>query len=158
MRAKAPALKTFAREAYERGVSLREIARVGDLPVGTIKTWRSRGKWERDAHVMTKAEAPMTKGQSRNRSRQNVGASSTDETPAKVEKKGGDETYRGLKACHMPGARSGSKQMTFALFRRNLWPPAVWKVPPGLVGGELLMMLQERSCMNLRKKGSFAKE
>lgn len=134
MRAKAPALKTFAREAYERGVSLREIARVGDLPVGTIKTWRSRGKWVRAVRSMP------------------------DETPAKVEKKDDHETYRGLKACHMPGARSGSKQMTFALFKRNLWPPAVWKVPPGLVGGELLMMLQERSCMNLRKKGSFAKE
>lgn len=134
MRAKAPALKTFAREAYERGVSLREIARVGDLPVGTIKTWRSRGKWVRAVRSMP------------------------DETLAAVEKKAGDETHRGLKACHMPGARSGSKQMTFALFKRNLWPPAVWKVPPGLVGGELLMMLQERSCMNLRKKGSFAKE
>ncbi len=134
MRAKAPALKTFAREAYERGVSLREIARVGDLPVGTIKTWRSRGKWVRAVRSMP------------------------DETSAKVEKKDDHETYRGLKACHMPGARSGSKQMTFALFKRNLWPPAVWKVPPGLVGGELLMMLQERSCMNLRKKGSFAKE
>jgi hypothetical protein len=75
------------------------------------------------------------------------------ETSATVVKKDDHETYRGLKACHMPGARSGSKQMTFALFKRNLWPPAVWKVPPGLVGGELLMMLQERSCMNLRKKG-----
>jgi hypothetical protein len=75
------------------------------------------------------------------------------ETFAAVEKKGGDETYRGLKACHMPGSRKGSKAMTFALFKRNLWPPAVWKVPPGLVGGELLMMLQERSCMGLAAKG-----
>ena len=139
MRAKAPALKTFAREAFERGVSLREIARVGDLPLGTVKAWRSRGKWQR----------------SQNQSRLKTGAPSTeDETLGTLGKGGVDETsHRGLRACHMPGRKS-SKQMTFSLFKRNLWPPAVWKVPPGLVGGELLMLLQERSCMGLvGKKG-----
>lgn len=62
------------------------------------------------------------------------------------------ETHRGLRACHMPG-RKGSKQMTFALFKRGIWPPAAWKVPSGLVGGELLMMLQERACLGLEGKG-----
>jgi len=128
MKARASVFQRLAREAFERGDSLRDIAFGLLIPLGTIKTWRSRGKWVRAVRSVP------------------------DETPTAVEKKDGDETYRGLKACHMPGARSGSKQMTFALFKRNLWPPAVWKVPPGLVGGELLMLLQERSCMNLRKK------
>ena len=158
MRAKAPALKTFAREAFERGVSLREIARVGDLPLGTVKAWRSRGKWQR----------------SQNQSRFKTGALSTeDETLGYVGERRGHETrqkletlnlefgtgadvHRGLRACHMPG-RKGSKQMTFSLFKRNLWPPAVWKVPPGLVGGELLMLLQERSCMGLVGKAARRK-
>lgn len=51
--------------------------------------------------------------------------------------------HRGLRACHMPG-RKDSKQMTFAMFKRGMWPPKVWKVPGHLVGGELLMMLEER--------------
>jgi len=131
MKARASVFQRLAREAFERGDSLREIAFALLIPLGTIKTWRSRGKWVRALRSVP------------------------DETPAAVEKKDDHETYRGLKACHMPGARSGSKQMTFALFKRNLWPPAVWKVPPGLVGGELLMLLQERSCMNLRKKGEL---
>ena len=119
MKARASVFQRLAREAFERGDSLRKIAFGLLIPLGTIKTWRSRGKWVRAVRSVP------------------------DETSAAVGKKGGDETYRGLKACHMPGSRKGSKGMTFALFKRNLWPPAVWKVPPGLVGGELLMMLQD---------------
>jgi hypothetical protein len=146
MRAKAPVLKTFAREAFERGVPLREIARVADLPLGTVKVWRSRGKWVRRVKVKPGTENWELKTE--NCELVGKGAAGRDETSGTVEKKGGDETHRGLRACHMPGRRA-SKQLTFSMFKRGMWPPAVWKVPPGIVGGELLMLLQERSCMGL---------
>lgn len=75
-----------------------------------------------------------------------------DETPGSVGGKRAHETHRGLQSCHMPG-RKDSKQLTFSMFRRGLWPPKEWKVPAGLVGGDLLMMLQERSCLGLAGKG-----
>ena len=128
MRAKPDIFPRFAREAFEAGRSMRWIARALALPLGTVKTWRSRGGWKRAAH----------------------------ETPVAVGKPDDHETHRGLKACHMPG-RKDSKQLTFSMFRRGMWPPKEWKVPAGLVGGELLMMLQERSCLGLAGKGKKVK-
>ena len=127
MKAKPRAVRELVLQAKAAGRSFEVVAEEFGLPVGTVKTWWSRYR---------------------------KGLAGGNETPACVEKKGGDETtHRGLKACHMPGRRE-SKQMTFSLFKRNLWPPKVWKVPPGLVGGELLMMLQERASMGLAGKGT----
>ena len=147
MKAKPKAIRELVLAAKAAGRSFEAVAAEFEVPLGTVKTWWSRyrkawGKKQRES-------------QSQNQSRLKTGAPSTeDETLGTLGKGGVDETsHRGLRACHMPGRKS-SKQMTFSLFKRNLWPPAVWKVPPGLVGGELLMLLQERSCMGLvGKKG-----
>lgn len=136
MKAKPKAVRDLVLQAKAAGRSFEAVAEEFGLPVGTVKTWWSRYRKELKVSGLKFQVA------------------GGNETPACVEKKGGDETtHRGLKACHMPGARAGSKKMTFALFKRNLWPPKAWKVPPGLVGGELLMMLQERASAGLAGRG-----
>ena len=67
------------------------------------------------------------------------------------------ETHRGLAWYHMPGRRE-SKRMTFALFKRDQWPPANWKVPARLRGAELMLLLHERAslCNVKKKKGGAA--
>ena len=123
MKSKPGILKKLARDVWATGKSISATARICDLPVGTVKTWRSRGQWRRHA------------------------------TTASADEKGANETtHRGLSWRHMPG-RPGSKKLTFAAFRRGMWPPREWRVPAHLTGGELLMVLQERACMNERKGG-----
>lgn len=127
MKAKPDIMKRLARDVWATGQSISATARICDLPVGTVKAWRHRGKWVRRGAAV-------------------------HATPASVGKKTGDATtHRGLNWTHMPG-RPGGKQATFALFRRNLWPPRQWHVPKELEGGELLMLLQERACLGQAAK------
>lgn len=157
MKAKPRAIRDLVLAAKAAGKSFEVVAAEFDVPLGTVKTWWSRyrgkltvvgGRLPLLAVVSGNhgQPSPTTANHGQLRAR-----GDGDETPATVGKKGGDETYRGLQACHMPGRR-GNKQMTFSLFKRGMWPPKTWKVPAGLVGGELLMLLQERSCMGLEGK------
>lgn len=126
MTARHRIIKAAARRLWEGGQSLRAVARICSLPVGTVKTWRHRGKWTRHKTGL--------------------------ETPATVGKRAGHETrHRGLSWRHMPSNRDANKRMVFALFRHNQWPPRKWQVPAHLEGGDLMMMLHERACMNERK-------
>lgn len=59
--------------------------------------------------------------------------------------------HRGLMWQHMPSSRDANKRLVFALFKRGQWPPAAWRVPAHLQGGDLMMLLHERACMNERK-------
>lgn len=63
----------------------------------------------------------------------------------------GLERHRGLSYLHMPG-RSESKKSTFALFKRNLWPPKKWKVPAEMIGAPLMMCLHEAAANSNRRK------
>lgn len=73
----------------------------------------------------------------------------------KASEKAGNKTdsdvHRGLKWQHMPGRGKGNKKLTFALFKRGEWPPKGWHVPAKLEGGDLMMLLHERACMNERR-------
>ena len=120
-------MQQLALNVWRTGASIAAVARICALPVGTVKAWRSRGKWER--------------------------VTGYHETAVCVEELGAHATtYRGLSWQHMPG-RPGSKKLTFAAFKRGLWPPREWRVPKELTGGELLMFLQERACMGQERKG-----
>lgn len=126
MRARPLILKKLALDVWRTGKSITATARICAVPVGTVKTWRSRGKWKR--------HEPR------------------HETPAPVVKRAGHETtHRGLSWQHMPSNRDANKKMVFAMFRLKQWPPRKWQVPGHLEGGELMMMLHERACMNERK-------
>lgn len=78
----------------------------------------------------------------------------TRQNPSDAEnlpKSDGLERHRGLSYLHMPG-RSESKKSTFALFKRNLWPPKKWKVPADLTGAPLMMCLHEAAANSNRRK------
>lgn len=130
MKAYPAIIQKMVFNVWVTGQSLTAVARICDVPVGTVKAWRSRGGWKR-------AENPR---------------SVVHETTASAEKRGTDATlHRGLRWQHMPG-RPGGKMATFALFRRGLWPPRQWRVPKELEGGALLLVLHERACAGQERK------
>jgi len=118
MKAKPTILKKLARDVWRTGQSISATARICSLPVGTVKAWRSRERWDR------RDATPGGAG----------------ETPAHAT-----PTHRGLSWQHLPG-RAGGKKATFALFKRGMWPPPAWRVPRELTGGPLMMLLHERAC------------
>lgn len=134
MKAKPKAIRELVIQAKAGGLSFEAVAEQFHLPLGTVKTW-----WSRHRHA-TAMKPGMKPGAAQGKA--------AEMKPAMKP----ETVHRGLMACHMPGRRV-SKQATFALFKRGMWPPKAWKVPAHLEGGELLMMLQERASAGLEGRG-----
>jgi hypothetical protein len=138
MRAHSAIVRQWAREAWQGGSSFVKVARACKVPVGTVKAWASRGRWKRERTVNSE---PRTLNLERGR----------DATGGCAGKTAADATtHRGLRWQHMPGRGQG-KKLTFALFRAGEWPPIGWHVPAKIEGGDLMMLLHERACMNERR-------
>ncbi len=142
MKARAPIWKKLVEEHLAKGMSHREVAEVVGLPVGTVKTWKHRAARRGDLEKgglgdMKPAMKPaLAKGKA---------------GEMKPGTKPGPVMYRGLTARDMPGRDRVQKQLNFAAFRRDAYPPATWKIPGYLEGAELAKAMLE-ACEKFKPK------
>lgn len=60
--ARAPdEIKTIAKEMYETGTALIEIANQFNIPEGTIRSWKNRGKWQRNENCNVAKKKSVSK-------------------------------------------------------------------------------------------------
>lgn len=65
--------------------------------------------------------------------------------PRKKEATQPVEKHRGISVNDLPHPRGNTRRVVWAMFRRGLWPPRQWRIPPTLEGPELAQALKEKT-------------
>lgn len=143
MKAHAHVLVVGARERWQRGTSYRRVALLCGVSVSTVKSWKKREGWKRDATGQAlDGEGGMQPG----------GSEGMPNAECRMSNDGGGEvSYRGITVREMPHRRATERRWAFAQFKRGLWPPRFWKVSKELVGRDLAVLLEERYAGFYRK-------
>lgn len=130
MKAWPKKLRELVVQAHREGKAFPVLVDEFEVPVGTVKTWCRR--------------ADMKPGMK-------PGAAKALASDMKPDMKPGPVMYRGLTARDMPGRDRVQKQLNFAAFRRDVYPPATWKIPGYLEGAELAKAMLE-ACEKFKPK------